>query len=228
MRGATRRLGGLARNAGVLVLVGTAVCAAAAAATPETALYRLAVSGTARAAWDYTGPPSTTLDCTSSQSARGVRVASFRTVRPTLVRLVEGRLKATAIRNLSGKVTVLGENTVNQTCMGVDTHSPQPCALSAYTFRGAGSTVFSPGPRRLSFRSIGTVVQHSECPLEPPGVLQLGPLPTFRLSRSVLEPHIARITATASAMRRKTYGPPQDGTLVQRSSWKLTLTRVRP
>jgi hypothetical protein len=204
------------------------VCATAAAAAPEAALYRLTVSGTARATWDHTGPPAATPDCTSSQSAHGARVVSFRSSRPTLVRLEDGRVTPTPIRHLSGRVTAFGQNTANETCAGVETHWPEPCADAPYTFRDAGAVVFSPGRRALSFRAIGMVVQHSECPREPAGVSQLGPLPTFRLSKAALEPQIVRITATASAARRKTYGTPEDGKLVQRSSWKLTLMRVRP
>jgi hypothetical protein len=56
----------------------------------------------------------------------------------------------------------------------------------------------------------------------------LGP-PPVRLRAATLEnPRATRITLTATATRRKTYGPVEQGTLEQRSAWRVTLVRLAP
>jgi hypothetical protein len=58
----------------------------------------------------------------------------------------------------------------------------------------------------------------------------LGPPPgPVRISLAHLaNKRIVRITLTVSVSRRKNYAAPEQGTISQRSSWKLTFTRLRP
>ena len=57
-----------------------------------------------------------------------------------------------------------------------------------------------------------------------------GPVPRpLRVSPALVgNQRITRITLTASASRRKTYGQPEAGNLHESASWTLTFTRLQP
>jgi hypothetical protein len=118
---------------------------------------------------------------------------------------------------------------MNLTCAGVETHTPTACDDTKREFRGAHVALASRGRGKVAVGAPGGVPPRSECPDEPTGVARLGPAPTFRIPIPLFEQaRIARIMLTASASRRTIYGDPEDGTLQQRSSWKLTFVRVQP
>jgi hypothetical protein len=217
------------RTLAVLSLVAACAIAAGAHAAREPLLFRLTISGTAQATWDYTGAPTAMLDCSSSRSSHGTRIVRFHSAKPTLLRFVDERARAARIRGLQGTATISGTNTLNQTCAGVETHTPQACVDTSDSFRSASATIFSPRPRELALRALNLAAARSRCPIEPVGVASLGPVPRrFRLPASSFRRRSTRITLTASTSRRKTYGDPEEGTLAERSSWTLTLSRVAP
>ncbi len=96
-----------------------------------------------------------------------------------------------------------------------------------------------PGPARpptvrrplVAFNGIANVrLATADCPLEPADVVRrpLGPpLNLVRLPKEALkEQKLARINLRATRKRRKVYGSPQKGQLVERVEWTLKFVRV--
>jgi hypothetical protein len=233
VRRAQGRLGRLERDAGLLALTGV-VCFAAtsASATPAPAVFRLTISGTATADFDHTSAPVASGACEVSLRSVGSRSASFRSTRPTVIRIVAGRVQKVEVRAVVGTVNLTGENTSNEACSGLETHTAQPCADTTRTFRDARTTLSSTKAGSITLRPLRIRLQRSECPREPDEVVAapLAPVPgPLRVSTATLaNRRIARITLTASASRRTNYGSPEAGTLQQRAAWTLTFKRVRP
>jgi hypothetical protein len=195
------------------------------------ARFELSIVATTYAEWDHTTAPVEANGCTTAQRAEGVLTVHFHTRRPVLVRFVDGRIVPAAVGPLEGTATLTGTNTFNQICGTSESHSPQSCAETTLTFRGVKTHVSSTksgsvtlGPLRVHLRAI-------ECPREPVQVTRdpLGPVPgPLRVStRTLSHSRFTRITLTASASRRVKYGPLEQGTLRQRTFWRLTLVRVQ-
>ena len=223
----------MARDAGVLVLTGVLCCTvASAAASPAPTLFRLTISGTATADFDYTTPPETSGDCQTSKRSEGRRTVRFRTRRPTVVRVVAGRVQPAAVRGIAGTVKLSGANTVNEVCPTGETPTSQPCASTTRTFGDAHTTLSSVKPGSLTLRPLRVRLRRLQCPREPEevGAAPLGPVPgPLHLSVAALaQERIARLTLTASAATHKNYAAPAKGMIVQRSHWTLTFERIRP
>ena len=234
MRRAARRLGRLERNAGLLALIAAACFAAAGVrAAPGPELFELSVSGTAHAQWDHTDAPTTADGCERSLRSRGTRDVRFRSSRPAVVRFVGGRLSPADVRSLTGSVTLSGPNTLNETCGATETHTPQPCAKTSRSFAGGTVHLSTTKPGAITLGPLRIASLHrSGCPREPDDVVRapLGPLPgPVRIPpATVANAKIIRITLTASASRRTTFGQPEAGKLTERAAWTFTLLRQRP
>src|SRR5204863_6638536 len=119
VRGVARGLGSLARNAGLLGVIGSACFAASGAgAVRAPDLFELTIRGTAVADFDHTTAPVERLECETSSRAQGHRTVVFRSSRPTLVRFVSGRIRPVAVRGLEGTVKLGGTNTETSVCAG--------------------------------------------------------------------------------------------------------------
>ena len=233
MRRAPRGLGSLAGNAGLLALTGVlCVAAANAAASPAPALFRLTISGTAIADFDHTSAPVSSGGCETSLRSEGIRTVRFRTSRPTVVRVVGGRVQTVDVRAIAGTVALTGPNTLNEVCATGETHTAQPCAKTTRDFGDARTTLRSTKPGSLTLQALRVRLRRSQCPHEPDDVVAapLGPVPgPVHLSVTALsQQRITRLTLTASAARHKNYAAPEQGTSVQRSRWTLTFQRIRP
>jgi hypothetical protein len=228
--------GGVHRAAKYTVLVGVfVVCMTAthASAKPAPALFRLTVVATAHAEWDHTGAPTASGDCERTVRSEGFREVRFRTAKPTLIRVVGGRVLAGTVRGLTGTVVLAGANTVTEVCGTETTQAIQDCVTTKRSFRAGTMGVVSTRPGSVTFRPVRNVrLRTATCPLEPAAIGQapLGPIPgPLRISTAALaNERVPRITLTASASRRIDYGPVEQGTLQHRSAWKLTLVRVHP
>ncbi len=234
MRRTARRLGRLERNAGLLALTGSVCFASAgASAAPAPDLFRLTIVGTAHQEWDHTSAPVESEGCLRSVRSEGERSVRFRTTRPTLVRVVSGRVLRAELRHFAGTVAFTGPNTVNKVCGTTETHTAQPCAKTSRSFNSGTATVASPRRGTIALGPIGNVrLGRIECPDQPSDVMvaPLGPVPSpLRISVATLtKKRFSRITLSASASRRKNYGAPEKGTSVQRSKWTFTFVRVEP
>jgi hypothetical protein len=235
VRSASWGLGRLERDARLLTLIGVgAVCFAAARAdaAPAPLGFAVSVSGTAHEEWDHTGAPTADGTCERTLRSEGIRDARFRTTHPTLVRVTGGRLLAVTIRNLAGTVTSGGANTIRRRC-GTDLmEAVADCAQTRRSFRAASVRAHSTRPGSVTLGPLRATLRRSDCPLEPADVVRepLGRVPgPLRVSPAALaNRRLARITLTASASRRKNYGPVEAGTLQQRSAWRVTLVRLSP
>lgn len=233
MRGVARRLGSLAGNAGLLAFIGVVCFAAAGAdAAPEPLRFAVSVSGTAHDVWDFTGGPTEEGACVRRARSEGIRDVRFRTTKPTVVRVSDGRLLATMIRNLAGTVTLAGANTTTLTCGGEGTQTIADCARTRRSFRNATVRARGTRPGSVTVGPVRATLRRSNCPLEPADVLRqlLGTIPSpLRVSTaSLANPRIARITVNVSGTRRRNYGPEEAGTLRQRAKWRVTLARLSP
>ncbi len=232
MRSVARGLGRLARDAGLLGVIGSLCFVAADAdAAPAPQWFRLTISATSVAEFDHTRASTSRLDCESSQRAVGLRTAVFRSGRPLLVRFVRRRLQSAALHDLRGTVKLAGANTANEVCTsGGDTHTPQPCSTTTRTFDHGRVTFRSAGPGSIAVATPRVSLHRSRCPREPNEVvaLPLGQAPgPLHVSRALLDnPRTKRITLTANASRIKRYGVPEAGIVRQRTAWKLTLVRT--
>lgn len=232
MRGAQKRLGRLARNTGLLgVIGGVCFAASAAGAAPGSQQFRVTVSATSVAEFDHTGASVTALDCESSRRAMGFRTAVFRSAHATPVRFVGSRLQPVVLHDLRGTVRLAGANTANQTCgSGGETHTPEPCPTTTRGFRDARVAFRSAGPGSITAGTPRVTLRRSRCPSEPDEVVAfpLGQAPgPLHFSRALLDnPRTKRITLTAGASRIKRYGEPEAGIVRLRTSWKLTLVRT--
>ena len=223
----------LARNACLLTLAGvTSLVAGTADAAREPVSFKLSIRGTAHAEWDHTGAPVPSGDCMRTIRSEGIRDVRFRTAKPTVVRVVDGRVLAATVRRLAGTVTLAGANTVTDICGAENRQAIQDCATTKRAFKTGILSAVGRRAGSLTFGRIrNTRLSTSNCPREPAEVVSrpLGPVPgPLRISTSALaNTRIARITLSASASQTVTYGPEAAGTLKHRSAWKVTLQRVR-
>lgn len=232
MRGAQGRLGSLARDAGLLgVLGGLSFAAAGAGAAPAPQLFRLTISARSVAAFDHTTAAVTHVDCESSQRAVGFRSAVFRSVRPTLARFVGRRLQPVVVRGMRGTVKLGGANTANEVCAGGgETHTPELCSNTIRAFKDARVTLIGAGAGSIGIATPRVSLRRVHCPQEPNEVvaLPLGQAPgRLHVSAALLDnPRTKRITLGASASRTKHYGNGEAGIVRQRTAWTLTLVRT--
>jgi len=215
----------------LVLLVATCVLAAHASAAPAPALFRLSITGTAHGEWDHTGVPTQFEGCDRTVRSEGIRDVRFRTARPALVRVINGRLSAATVRGLTGTVTLAGANTTTDACAtGEGREAIADCAQTKRGFKNATIAVVG-GRGTLTLRPVRNArLRTSNCPHEPADVVRapLGPLPArLRVSARALTDHgVARVTLTASKTGTVDYGPLESGRLHHRSAWKITLERV--
>jgi hypothetical protein len=225
-------LGRLRRKLGPLCLFGIACSAAVhASAAPAPTLFRLTIVGTAHQEWSVTAAPVVTGDCRRTEKSEGVRTATFRTRAPFTVRVAGGRVLPVDVRGILGKVTLAGANTTEEVCGGAGTSKIADCAQTTRAFTRATVHVASPRPGVVAFNGIANVrLATADCPLEPADVVRrpLGPpLNLVRLPKEALkEQKLARISLRVTRNRRKAYGSPQKGQLVESVEWKLKFARV--
>jgi hypothetical protein len=205
--------------------------AAHASATPAPTRFRLTIAGTARQEWSYTAASVKDGECTRTETSDGVRTVTFGTSSPVTVRLAGGRLLPVDIRGIGGTVTLEGGNTMEQVCGDVGTEKTADCAQTRRVFRGATVHAASPRPGVVSLKSVANVrLAVAACPREPADVRlrPLGPpLNLLRLPREALTGRrLTRINLRASRSRRKVFGSPEAGRLIESAAWKLTFVRV--
>ena len=231
MRGAQRGLGSLARDAGLLGVIGIGCCAASgagAASAPD--VYELTIRATTVATFDHTGAPADKAGCTSTARAEGVLTVHFGTRRSVLVRFVSGRLQPVAVRPLDGTAVLAGTNEVHELCGTSSTFSPEYCRRTTRTFRNAATTLRSTRPGSIAAGAIHLTLRPVNCPREPDqlrrALLAPVPAPVQASTRTLANDRTTRVTLTASAIHTLTYGPPEGGILQQRTAWKFTLVRT--
>jgi hypothetical protein len=226
-------VGRLRRNLGLLCLVGIACSAAAhASAAPAPTLFRLTIVGTAHQEWSVTAAPVVSGACTRTETSEGIRTATFRTRGPVTVRVSGGRVLPVVVRGILGKVTLAGANTTEELCGEAGTSKIADCAQTTRAFTGATVHAASPRPGVVAFKGIANVrLATADCPIEPADVVRrpLGPpLNLVQLPKEALaEQRLARINLRATRNRRKIYGSPQKGRLVESVAWTLKFVRVR-
>jgi hypothetical protein len=231
VRSVARGLGSLARNAGLLGVIGVLSTAAAGAdAAPSPQVFALTINATSITDFDHTTAPIPRLECETSSRAEGFRTTTFRTSRPILVRFVGGRLQPVVARGLKGTVRLSGTNTANLLCGGQETHTPQFCSKTKRVFTNARVTLSGPAPGSIALRPPRAVLRRIHCPLEPDEVVALpvgiAPGPLHVKVATLTSPRTSRITLTASARRTKNYASPEAGFVQQRTTWKLTFVRA--
>jgi hypothetical protein len=225
-------LGRLRQQFGLLCLFGVACSAAAHAfAAPAPTRFRLTIVGTAHQEWSVTAAPVVTGDCRRTETSEGIRTATFRTRVPVTVRIAGGRLLPVVVPGIQGKVTLAGANTTKETCAGAGTSKIADCAQTTRAFTRATVHAASPRPGVVTFKGIANVrLATADCPLEPADVVRrpLGPpLNLVRLPEETLrERKLASINLRVTRNRRKVYGSPQQGQLVETVEWALKLVRV--
>jgi hypothetical protein len=217
-------LGRLARNAGVLGGIGLACCAAGGAgASRAPDVFALTIRANAVATFDHT-------DCELTLRAVGSRSAVFRSSRPTLVRFVAGRIQPVVARSLRGTVSLTGTNRHDVDCAGEAAPTLQGCVKTTRRFTNARVALSSSGAGSVSIRPPRVALLRVHCPEEPSDVvslpLGLAPGPLHLSVAALANPRTARLTFTASARRRKTYGSPDTGFVQLRSHWIFTLVRT--
>jgi hypothetical protein len=209
-----------------------AVCCTAAGAAGSSAHFQLSIVATTQSQWDHTTAPVASGDCTTSQRSEGVLDTLFRTRRPVRVRFVGGRIVPVDVGPLDGSATFSGTNTLNEICPTSESQTPKQCNTTSKNFSGAKTHASSTRPGSITLGRLRVRLATIDCPLEPVEVTRdpLGPVPgPLRVStRTLANSRFARITLTASASRRIKYGPLEQGTLQQRSLWRMTLQRVAP
>lgn len=135
------------------------------------------------------------------------------------------------LRGIVGKVTLAGANTTEETCGDAGTSKIADCAQTTRAFSRATVHAASPRSGVVTFKGVANVrLATADCPLEPVDVMRrpLGPpLNLVQLPRETLkERKLASINLRATRNRRKVYGSPQQGQLVESVEWKLKLVRV--
>lgn len=211
----------------------TFACGAAAhaSAAPSPTLFRLTIAGTAHEEWSVTAAPAVTGDCGRTETSEGIRTTTFRTRAPIIVRVAGGRLLPVEVRGISGKVTLAGANTTDEICGADGTSKIADCAQTKRAFSGATVHAASPRPGVVTLDGIANVrLATADCPREPADVRRrpLGPpLGLVQLPKEALmEQKLARINLRATRNRRKTYGFPEKGRLVESVQWTLKFVRV--
>ena len=228
--------GGVHRAARHTVFLGVFVACLAAAhasASPAPMLFKLSIVATAHAEWDHTRAPVPAGACNRTVRAEGIRHVRFRTTRPAIARVAGGRVLATTLRGLTGTITLAGANTVTDVCGAERQEAIQDCATTTRSFARGTIALVGGRPGSLTVRPVRNVrLRVGNCPLEPVQVVRapVGPIQSpLKLSAATLaNKRFIHITLTATASRRTRYGPVEQGTLTQRSSWKITLERIQP
>ncbi len=200
------------------------LCPLAAHAAPAapTETFLLSVSGTSSAVWDHT-------DCNASLGSHGSRAASFHSSGPTMVRFVGNRLVAVDAHRIAGAVTLSGTNAADAACSEDSAATTQRCGRTTRRFANAHVHVSAAGAGRIVVAAPRLVLRRGQCPREVADVVtlplgpQVGPLQIS--TRALADRRISRITLSATASRRKSYGAAETGTLEQRSRWTLTFVR---
>jgi hypothetical protein len=136
------------------------------------------------------------------------------------------------VRGILGKVTLAGANTTEEVCGEVGTSKIADCAQTRRAFTGATVHAGSARPGVVTFAGVANVrLATADCPLEPADVRRrpLGPpLNLVRLPKETLTGQkLARISLTATRSRRKVYGSPERGQLVETVEWTMKLARAR-
>jgi len=208
------------------------VCCTAAGAAGSPASFQLTIVATTHADWDHTTAPVEANGCTTSERSQGSLTVNFRTRRPVRVSFVDGRITPVGMGPLDGTATLAGPNTLNQVCGTSESHTPQSCAKSIRTFRGVTTHASSTQPGSIKLGPLRVQLRAIDCPREPVELRRdpLGPVPgPLKVATNTLShTRFTHITLTASASRRFKYGPLEQGTLQQRTFWRVTLVRVRP
>jgi hypothetical protein len=218
---------------GLLGLIAIACCSAAhASAKAAPTLFRLSITGTASHQWTHRSAPEEAGSCTRTVTSEGIRRTQFRTTHSVPVRLVGGRVLTTDLRRLSGTVTLVGANTIDERCGDEGTGQIADCVRTKRSFAGGRARVSSPRPGVIEIGPVRLVrLRESECPLEPAVVKSrpLGPnvgvlsLPDEALNAA----RVARLTMRASRSRRIFFALPEEGSLREQTAWKLTFVRVK-
>jgi hypothetical protein len=194
--------------------------------------FQLSIAAITHANWDHTTAPVEANGCTTSQRSQGVLTALFHTRRPVTVRFTHGRIVGMDLGKLDGTADLSGTNTSNEMCGTSESHKQEPCADRTLTFRGVKTHVSSTKPGSITLGPLRVRLRSVDCPRKPAELARdpLGPVPgPLRVSaRTLGESRVTHITLTASASRRFTFGPLEQGTLLQRTLWRVTLVRVRP
>ena len=227
MRSVARCLGRLARDAGLLGVIGSAsVAASGAGAAPAPQVFALTIQAPTVAVIDHTGAPTSSGDCTTTNRAEGPLTVRFGTRRPVLVRLVGGRLQTVTVAPIDGTAVLTGMNLREESCVtGLPTLTPENCPRTTRTFRGARTTLHGTRPGTIEVGNVRVTLRPIDCPREPDELRQaiLGPTPgPLRIAP---KPRTTRLALTASATRTKIYGSPEAGILRQRTTWKFTFVR---
>jgi hypothetical protein len=208
------------------------VCCTAAGAVSAPERFELSIAAITHANWDHTTAPVEANGCTTSQRSEGVLNVLFHTRRPVHVRFVDGRIVGVDAGSLEGTADVTGTNTANQVCGTSESHTPEPCTDTTLVVRGVKAHMSSTKPGMVKLGPLRAHLRTVDCPREPVELARdpLGPVPgPLRVSpRTLAQPRFTHITLTASASRRFKYGPREQGTLQQRTFWRVTLVRVRP
>jgi len=227
-----RSLVRLRRKLGLLCLFGVTSCVAAhASAAPAPTLFRLTIVGTAHQEWSFTPAPEVSGNCRRTETSEGTRTATFRTRVPVMVRIAGGRVLPVNVRGILGTVTLAGANTTEEKCGEVGTSKIADCAQTRRAFSGATVHAASPRPGVLAFKGIANVrLATADCPREPADVRRrpLGlTLNLVRLPKETLtEKKLVSISLRATRNRRKVYGSPEQGRLVESVEWTLKFARV--
>jgi len=226
-------LGCLRRQLGLLGLLGVAcVVAAQASAAPAPTLFRLTIVGTAHQEWSVTSAPVDTDGCRRTVTSEGTRTATFRTGTAVIVRVVAGRVLPVDVHGILGKVTLVGANTTDEVCGGTPKSKTADCAPTTRAFTGGTVHAASSRPGIVAFNGIENVrLAAADCPLEPADVRRrpLGPpLNLVRLPKETLiEKKLAGVNLHATRTRRKVYGTPEQGHLVETVDWKIKFVRAQ-
>jgi hypothetical protein len=147
------------------------------------------------------------------------------------VRVLGGRVLPVVLRGILGKVTLAGANTTEEKCGEAGTSKIADCAQTTRAFARATVHAASSRPGVVTFKGVANVrLATADCPLEPADVRlrPLGPpLNLVQLPKETLtEQKLARISLSATRNRRKIYGSPQRGRLVESVAWTLKFVRV--
>ena len=169
--------------------------------------------------------------CRRLETSEGTRTATFRTKAPIVVRVAGGRVLPVDVRGIKGEVTLVGANKTDEVCGDKHTSQIADCVKTKRTFTGATVHAASPQPGVVAFKGIANVrLATAVCPREPADVERrpLGPpLNLVRLPKEALmEKKLARISLSATRDRRKVYGSPEQGRLVESVEWTLKFVRA--
>jgi hypothetical protein len=192
-------------------------------------LFRLTLEGTARHTWDHTSAPVADGACTRTVRSEGIRTATFRTRRPVLVRVVEGRVLPVDVRGIAGTVSLGGANTTRRVCGEEGTEQIADCVTTRRSFAGAVARISSPRSGVIALGRVrGVGLRRVDCPLEVADVRRapLGPVPGPLRSRALLNPGLRRLVLTGSKRQTTRFGAPEQGNLSARAEWTLTFVRV--